>query len=50
LITLANKYGFDQELLDKEYVLQREFSFDSGRKRMSCIRTSPDGTMRMYMK
>lgn len=50
LITLANKYGFTQDTMDKEYVLKREFSFDSGRKRMSCIRQTPDGRFLLYMK
>jgi Ca2+-transporting ATPase len=38
LITLALKAGIDIPKIEKEYPELREFSFDSGRKRMSSVR------------
>lgn len=40
LITLAKKAGVEPDVLDKQYPEIKEFSFDSGRKRMSSVRTS----------
>lgn len=42
LITLSNKAGFDANVLTKTYPEQKEFSFDSARKRMSTVRTWED--------
>ena len=38
LVTLAHKANIDTELLNKDYPEIKEFTFDSGRKRMSSLR------------
>lgn len=43
LITLARKAGLDPAALEQKHPEQKEFSFDSARKRMSSIRTWGDG-------
>lgn len=43
LITLARKSGLEPLDIDRKYPEIRQFSFDSGRKRMSSIRTWGDG-------
>lgn len=48
LITLARKAGLEPLDLDKQFPEQKEFSFDSARKRMSSIRAWGDGK-RLYV-
>lgn len=49
LLTLAAKAGIDISKLDKTYPKLKEFSFDSGRKRMSEVRNY-DGTNYIFAK
>ncbi len=49
LITLARKAGLDPSLLDEQFPEQKEYAFDSARKRMSSVR-EVDGQLYLFVK
>lgn len=51
LLTLARKAGLDIDQLSKDHPELKEFAFDSGRKRMSSIRTfGKNGALYVFVK
>ena len=48
LLVAGAKAGGDRTRLDREQPTQREFPFDSDRKRSSTVRRLPDGRLRIY--
>ena len=49
LLVAGTKAGGDRERLEKDLPKQREFPFDSDRKRSSVIRQLPDGKLRAFI-
>jgi Ca2+-transporting ATPase len=49
LLTAGLKAGADRDRLEREMPRQREFPFDSDRKRSTVIRRTPEGTLRAFV-
>ena len=49
LLTAGTKTGYNRQSLEQEFPKQREFPFDSDRKRSSVVRRSKDGKLRAFV-
>ena len=50
LLRCTQLYGYDKENLEKIHPLEKEYPFDSDRKRMSVVRVKPANVRISYVK